>query len=417
MDGARTVHATFGTRSEASHETLANFGNEEYLDYNSTAPIADGVLHAVRPFLSNEFGNPSSKTNRLGQRAREAIETARGHVANLVGSRADQVVFTSGGTESCFAALVGAFRAQKNKRHLVISAVEHPAVTEAAEFLRTMCGVEVTQVSVNRNGRLNIDELFEAIRPQTGVLSFMLANNETGVLFPVPEIVEMAHARGLLVHTDAVQAIGKIPVSFAELGVDLLSLSAHKFGGVKGSGALVIRDNALWEPVVKGGGQEGGRRGGTEAVALIVAQGEAAKNRKQQLDAGMAEGVRSVRDFFEAALAERIPEVMINGAAMNRLPNTSSVQFEGVVAQELVQALAERGIIVSAGSACKAGSAEPSTVLRSMGLSVVQCLSTLRFSFGPHASRESVLHTIDILCETVAYFRAEMREQLQANFR
>ncbi len=388
-----------------------------YFDYNSTSPVVESISSTIRPYITNEFGNPSNKFSPLGKKAKEAIETARDQLAALVGARSDEIVFTSGGTESCFAALVGAFRARVEKRHLIISAVEHSAVGEAAAFLHDMCGIDVSVIPVDRNGELDLDRLFEEIRIDTGVLSFMFANNETGVLFPLREIIGMAHSRGILVHTDAVQGVGRVPLSFKELGVDLLSLTAHKFGGLKGAGALIVRSDTPWEAVVKGGGQEGGRRGGTEAVPQIVAMGEAARVTRAELAAGSPVHLEAVRNFFESTLRERIPNIFINGERTARLPNTSSVRFEGVVAEEIIPVLAKRGIVVSAGSACKTTSVEPSHVLRAMGLSTVECLSAIRFSFGPATTREALLHVVDILCETVAYFRADTALQLRANLR
>lgn len=390
---------------------------ELYFDHNSTSPITESIPALIRPYLTNEFGNPSSRTCELGVKAREALEVGRSELARLLNAKLEEIVFTSGGTESCFAAIVGAMRAQKNKRHIIISAVEHPAVAEAAAFARELLGAEISIVPVDRNGELDLDKLFDAIRVNTSLMSFMLANNETGVLFPLQEVVSMAHARGILVHTDAVQTIGKIPVNFQELGVDFLSLSAHKFGGLKGSGALLIRDGAQWEPVVKGGGQERGRRGGTESVPLIAAMGEAARYRRVALEEGAFQKIKETRDFFEATVKERIPAVQINGERTQRLPNTSSLRFEGVVAHDIIPVLAKRGIVVSAGSACKATSVEPSHVLKAMGLSTVECLSTIRFSFGLDTSREALFHAVDILAETMAYFRAHAFEQIQSNYR
>ena len=390
---------------------------ELYFDHNSTSPITESIPGVIRPYVTNEFGNPSSRTCELGEKAREALDVGRSELARLLSAKPEEIVFTSGGTESCFAAIVGAMRALKNKRHIIISAVEHPAVTEAAAFARELLGAEVSIVPVDRNGELDLDKLFDSIRVNTGLMSFMLANNETGVLFPLQEVVSMAHARGILVHTDAVQTIGKIPVHFQELGVDLLSLSAHKFGGLKGSGALLIREGTQWEPVVKGGGQERGRRGGTESVPLIAAMGEAARYRRVALDEGSFQKIKATRDFFESTVKERIPAVHVNGERAQRLPNTSSLRFEGVVAHDIIPVLAKRGIIVSAGSACKATSVEPSHVLKAMGLSTVECLSTIRFSFGLDTSREALFHAVDILAETMAYFRAHAFEQIQSNYR
>jgi len=392
-------------------------GIEFYFDHNSTSPIVESVASFIRPYLTNEFGNPSSRTCELGEHARAALETARGELTRLLNAQPGEVVFTSGGTESCFAAMIGALKAQKSKRHILVSAVEHPAVLEAANFARDVLGAEVSVVPVDQNGELDIGKLFDAIRIDTAFMSFMLANNETGVIFPLQEVVSIAHERGILVHTDAVQAVGKIPVDFQALGVDFLSLSAHKFGGVKGSGALLIRTGSKWEAVMKGGGQELGRRGGTESVALIAAMGEAARTRRSGFEQNSLKKLSDLRDFFESSVRDRIPGVELNGARTQRLPNTSSLRFEGVLAQDILPVLAKRGIIVSAGSACKTANVEPSHVLKAMGLTTIDCLSTLRFSFGLETSREALFHAVDILAETMAYFRAHSSEQLQANFR
>ena len=390
--------------------------HEIYLDHNSTAPIPAAVSDVMRPYLTEQFGNPSNHLTARGEVARKAIETARFEVSKLLDARADEIVFTSGGTESCFAALVGAARAHPEKKHLIISAVEHPAVYETAQLLSEMCGVEVSILSVDHDGAPDLEQLESLFRPDTLLVSVMLANNETGVLMPLDQIVQIARAKGVMVHTDAVQAVGKEKFSFSNLGVDLLSLSAHKFGGIKGSGALVVRRESRWAPVVKGGGQENGRRGGTESVPLIVAMGEAAEIKTLQQSQGMIDQLCSIRDYFETTLLERISDCHVNGGAAKRLCNTSSVRIGAISAHEVIAALALRGIIVSAGSACKTGTLAPSKVLKSMGLSTVDCLSTRRFSFGPEITRETALHVIDILSETVAYFRAETAETLSTHF-
>lgn len=361
-----------------------------YFDYNSTTPFAPGVLEAMLPFLSKEFGNPSSNGNPYGRRAKQALQTAREQVSQFLDARPEEVIFTSGGTESIFSALVGVFRAQPQKKHLITSVVEHPAVLQAAEFLREMCGVEVSKISVSSQGELDLNELRSAIREDTAVLSFMYANNETGICFPIKEISEIAKAQGVLLHTDAVQATGKELISFSSLGVDLLSLSGHKFGASKGVGALLLKADTPWKPLTPGGGQESGRRGGTECVSLLVGLGAASEYRLKQLQAGASEEVEKLRDLFEKRFLEIFPTGKINGKTQRRLRNTSNIVLPGVPSAELLPRLALRGISLSAGAACKASSVEPSYVLRALGLSLEDCLSTLRVSFGFSSSEEEM---------------------------
>ncbi|HQH26161.1 MAG TPA: cysteine desulfurase family protein [Oligoflexia bacterium] len=373
-----------------------------YADCNATSPMPASVLAQMLPYLTDEFGNPSSVHSRLGARARDALETARGRVSALIGALPEEIVFLSGGTEASAHALIGAYAANPTKNHIIISAVEHPAVVEASRFLERVLGARVTSVPVDKNGTLNAEAVYGAIEVDTTIISLMLANNETGVVLPVAEAAEIARSRGIVVHTDAVQAAGKMPVRFDELGVDLMSISAHKFGGPKGVGALVVRKGCRWEPVVRGGAQEGGRRGGTQAVALIAAMGEAARLRLEALQNGIEEKMRIQRDRFEREICARTEGVMINGAGALRLPNTASLRIDGVIGEELVRVLGERDVFISAGSACKSGSTAPSPVLDAMGLSTVESLSTIRVSFGVETSDEEADNLVDILTECIA---------------
>ena len=383
-----------------------------YFDYNSTTPFAPGVFEAMRPYLSEEFGNPSSSGNDFGLRAKAAIEKARGEIAKFLQATNEEVVFTSGGTESIFAALIGTFRGNPGKRHMITSAVEHPAVLEAAEFAREMLGVEVSRIPVSSEGALDLSAVRAAIRPDTALLSFMYANNETGVRFPLAELAAISKERGILLHTDAVQATGKEIISFSKLGVDLLSLSGHKFGASKGVGALLVKKGIAWTPIVRGGGQESGRRGGTECVSLIVGLGEASRIRLEQLESGASENVLALRDRFEEELRAVLPGVLVNGSRSPRLSNTSSVRISGILSSDLIPRLRARGIILSAGAACKASKVEPSHVLRAMGLEVNDCLATLRISFGFSSSESEMKELVLALGEEVGSLRAETKREL-----
>lgn len=386
-----------------------------YADYNATSPLLPEVEEQMRPFFREEFGNPSSLHYALGRRAREAIEGARSRVASLLGAIHEEVVFVSSGTESCFSALIGAFLARPHRKRMVCSAVEHAAVLETLHLLEEpMFGCSVTKISPNKDGSLDLGKVSQAITPETGIVSFMLANNETGVVFPVKQICEMAHRQGALVHVDAVQAVGKMPLSFSDLGVDFISLTGHKFGAPKGIGALVIRKDLMngeiqWKPVMRGGGQEGGRRGSTEAVPLIVGIGEAARSVKEFLANGHTEKLREVRDSFEKTLLQFLPDSVIHGSSTRRLVNTSSVFLRGILAQELLQSLGEKGVMFSAGAACKTKKAEPSHVLKSMGLSTMECLSTIRVSFGFNSLAEDGKFLAEMIAEEGTRLRERAR--------
>lgn len=388
-----------------------------YLDYNSTSPLAPGVKEAVLPYLGPEFGNPSSKQNTLGRNAALAIEQARESLANLLNCKTRELIFTSGGTESCFMALVGSALAQREKKHIIISEVEHPAVSRAADFLKETLGVEISYLPVDSNGQIELETLKKSIRTDTLLISVILANNETGVLSPLAEICALAREAGIAVHSDAVQAVGKIPLDFSELGLNLLSLSGHKFGAMKGVGALVVKEGSSWSPVIQGGMQESGRRGGTENVPGIVSLGQAATQASESLRLRLDAQLAQIRNYFEELALERIPDSRVHAQKTARIPNTSSICFAGVINQELLELLAERQILVSAGSACKSSSFQPSAVLKAMGLGVTDCLSTLRFSFGHDSSREMVQHVIEVLAQAVAYLRAEARESMQTKLR
>ena len=375
-----------------------------YADYNATSPILPKVADRIEVFLRREFGNPSSTYHQLGRQARKAIELARSEVAAFVGANPDEIVFTSGGTESCAHALIGAARAAKGALRIVHSAVEHSAVREAAVFVSEICCNEATEVKVLPDGCLDITALNSSLETdQPTLLSIMAANNETGVIFPVSDLATQfgsAHSNeNVIFHSDAVQLIGKAPFDFSSSQLDILSLSAHKFGGPKGIGALVLRSGCKWQPVIKGGGQEGGRRGGTEAVALIVGMAEAVKTRQEQIAQGALERVKQLRDEFEQLLQERVSDVQINGETANRLGNTSSILIAGINGLQLRSDLAERDVMIATGSACTAERYAPSHVLRAMGLSTVECLSTIRVSWGFESTADQVERLVDLISD------------------
>jgi cysteine desulfurase len=349
-----------------------------YLDHNATTPLAPEALDAMLPFLREDFGNASS-LHWLGQRARAAVENAREQVALLIGAEPSEIIFTASGTESDNAALRGlAAPARGSRLRIVTTTVEHHAVLRTAEAMREE-GSVVDMVGVDREGRVLLERLRAALDRRTTLVSVMLASNETGVVQPVPEAARIAHLEGALAHCDAVQGAGRVRVDVGELGVDLLTLSAHKIHGPKGVGALYVRRGTRLTPLVRGGSQERGRRAGTENVAGVVGFGAAAALARERL-AEDARHLREARDRLEEHLMT-IPGTTINGAEP-RLPNTTNVSFEGCEAEGLMIALDLAGVAVSTGAACAAGSVEPSHVLQAMGLSPDRVQSALRLSVG-----------------------------------
>ncbi len=356
-------------------------GSYVYLDYNATTPVDPRVQEAMRPYLGEAFGNPSAVHAR-GREAKAALEEARETLAGLLGTGdKDEVVFVSSGTEADNLAVAGAALAyQERGRHIITSAVEHSAVLETCAALEKS-GFSVTYLPVDGQGMLNPEELRRAIQPDTILVSLMHANNETGVLFPLGEVGPILRERGILFHTDAVQSFGKVPIDVRRLNIDLLSLSAHKIYGPKGVGALYLRRGVRLQPLLRGGGQERGRRAGTENIPAIVGLKEAAQLMFSEM-AAESERLRQLRDRFEADVLQRIEGVRVNGQNAPRLSHTSNLSFNGVEAQTLVAALDMEKIAVSAGSACQVGSLKPSHVLWAMGLSHQQVEGSIRFSLG-----------------------------------
>lgn len=348
-----------------------------YLDNNATTPVLPAVFEAMRPFLTEHYGNPSSP-HHLGDKPASAVRDARAKVAALLGCADTEIVFTSCGTESNNIAIRGVTEMNRERRHIVTTAVEHSAVLNPIKRYASL-GYDVTILAVDRAGRLDLDALRAALRDDTALVSVMFANNETGVIFPIDRIAEIAHARGVPVHVDAVQGIGKIPMDMKTLGADLVALSGHKLHGPKGVGALYVRKGTKWAPVFLGGSQERGRRPGTENVAGVVALGVACEHAEANL-ARYHTDVRALRDRLEMELLAGVPDSFVNGIASERLPHTSNIGFVGIDGNAMLVLLDEVGICVSAGSACKSGAGLPSHVLGAMGLSPEEAAACLRFS-------------------------------------
>jgi len=375
-----------------------------YLDNNATTKVAPEVVEAMLPYLSDYYGNPSSM-HSFGGNVAEKIKEARQHVADLIGASPDEIVFTSCGTESDGTAIRAAIESTPDKRHIVTSRVEHPAIKNLYETLSKK-GYQVTFVPVDNEGRLDQDYLFKRLNNDTAIVSLMWANNETGVIFPVEEISREVKDRGILFHTDAVQAAGKLPIDVSNTGVDMLSLSGHKFHAPKGIGVLYIRRGTRFSPYMIGGHQEKGRRGGTENVASIIALGKAAELAKHHLDENSYACVSELRDRLETTLLAHITNSMVNGDTKNRLPNTSSIAFEYVEGEAILLMMNEHGICASSGSACTSGSLEPSHVLRAMGVPFTAAHGSIRFSL----SRYTTAAEIDFVIGKMPPIIARLRE-------
>jgi cysteine desulfurase len=373
-----------------------------YLDSNATTQVDPRVLEAMLPYLRDFYGNPSS-LYRFGAQVTKAISTAREQLAALLHCSPAEILFTSCGTESDNAAIASALLIDRDRQEIVTTSVEHSAVVKQCDFLAKQ-GIPVRRLSVDGEGQLDLQALEKALTDETAILSVMWANNETGVLFPIEEIGEIAKRKGVLFHTDAVQAIGKIPCNLAELPVQYLSLSGHKLHAPKGIGALYVRNRARFHPYLLGGGQEHGKRAGTENVASIVALGKAAELALASLEEENTV-VKNLRDTFEKGVLTRISGTRVNGGNAPRLPNTSSIVFEGVEAEGILMLLDKEGVCASAGSACTTGSLTPSHVLTAMGLSPEQARGSVRFSFSRFNTMEEVERALAILEKAIAKLR------------
>jgi len=371
-----------------------------YLDHAATTPPSPEVRAAMEPYLSPDgFGNPSS-LHADGQRAKRVLDAAHDTLAGALGCQFSEISFTSGGTESDNAALVGVMLANKSRgSHLITTAIEHEAVTETAQFLETL-GFRVTTLPVDEFGTVSPQSVADALTDETVLVSVMHANNEVGTIQPLREIADVVHAHGAYLHTDAVQTFGQLPVTIDALGVDLLTLSAHKIYGPKGAGALYVRSGLAMEPLLHGGGQERQRRSGTENVPAIAGFGEAVR---LLLPGRAAESQRltALRDYFWTELAASIPGVVLNGHPTNRLPNNLNISLPGLDAETLLLSLDRAGVSASSGSACTSGSIEPSPVLTAMGLPEPRLKSALRLTLGRGTTREEVDRTVEILAGIV----------------
>jgi cysteine desulfurase len=384
-----------------------------YLDNNATTQLDPAVIEEMLPFLTEQYANPSASYG-FAAKARKAIDLARERLATLLGCEASEIVFTSCGTESNNAVINSALQFEPRGKHVVTSAVEHSAVLRPCQDLANR-GCEVRFVGVDQDGNVDLTELEAAIHPATAIVSLMWANNETGVLFPVEKIAEICREKGVLFHTDAVQAIGKIPIRLRDTTINFLSLSAHKFHGPKGVGAVYVNRRTRFRPLIVGGGQENGRRGGTENVASIVGLGKAAERASQYLSEEKAH-VRSMRDRFEKAILETVNGAAVNGAGAARIPNTSSFSFEGIESPAALLLLDRHRICCSAGSACRTGSQEASHVLRAMNSSGDGARRSLRFSFGRFNSDVQIDRAIEIVPKVIDKLRqlsAPARESAQ----
>ena len=349
-----------------------------YLDNNATTQVDPAVFEAMLPWLRDEYGNPSSVYS-MGRRAAGALDIAREQVASLINCTPDELIFTSCGSESINSAILSAASIDPDKTHIVTTAVEHSATIKLCEHLARR-GYEITWVPVDSLGRLDLEKLDRAIRPDTALVTLLWANNETGVLFPIQEIARMTAARKVALHVDGVQAVGKLSLNVGELGVQFLSLSGHKLHCPKGVAALYINKRTRFTPWLRGS-QENGRRGGTQNVSSIVGLGKASELAAHHL-AEDSPRAGALRDRFEEAILQSVPGAEVNGDRENRLPNTTNIAFEGIESEGALMLLDERGIYCSAGSACTSGSVHPSHVLKAMGFSNHRARSSLRFSFG-----------------------------------
>jgi cysteine desulfurase len=361
--------------------------NTIYFDNNATTPLSPEVLDEMLPYLKEFYGNPSSMHTFGGQLHRK-VEEARVKVAQLIGAEPEEIIFTSCGTESDNTAIMSAIESSPSKRHIITTRVEHPAVLNFFKHLARK-GFRATFLPVNNDGQLNIDDLLKAIDEDTALVSIMYANNETGVTFPVNEIAEILKERQIVFHTDAVQALGKIPVNTKKLSIDMLSLSGHKLHAPKGVGALYVRRGTRFHPYIIGGHQELGRRAGTENVASIIGLGKACELAGKDLD-NEVNYLKGLRNKLENALLKSCPDVRINGDINNRLPNTTNLSFEYVEGEAILLRLNEYGICASSGSACSSGSLEPSHVLRAMGVPFTAIHGSIRFSLSRYNTEEEI---------------------------
>ena len=364
-----------------------------YMDNNATSQVAPEVLEAMLPYFHDLYGNPSSAHTFGGQVAHK-IREAREQVAELLGAAVpDEIIFTSCGSESDNTAIMSALQIQEGKNHIVTSRVEHPAVKVLCSHLAKN-GYTVTEIPVDREGRLDMDRYKESLTQDTAIVSLMWANNETGAIFPVEEAAQMAKSRDILFHTDAVQSAGKIPIDLKNSSIDMLSISGHKLHASKGVGVLYVRKGTKYAPFLIGGHQERGRRGGTENVASIIGLGKACELARKHME-DENHRVKALRDKLEQGILARVPSSRVNGGGSERLPNTSNISFESVEGEAILLLMDEFGICASSGSACTSGSLQPSHVLRAMGVPFTMAHGSIRFSLSIYNTDEEVDFVIE----------------------
>lgn len=376
-----------------------------YMDNNATTMVAPEVIEAMLPYLTDFYGNPSSM-HSFGGQVGNAVKKARGQVASLLGCDPEEIIFTSCGTESDSTAVLSALRTYPEKRHIVTTRVEHPAIKNLCENLNSFNGhnYRVTRLMVEDDGMINLDEYVEALTEETAIVSAMWANNETGVIFPVEEMARMAKDRNILFHTDAVQTVGKIPIKLRELDIDFLSLSGHKLHAPKGIGVLYVKRGTGFVPFMTGGHQEMERRGGTENVASIVALGQACQLAEEKMEEENTR-VKALRDKLENGLLSSIPKSILNGNKEHRLPNTSNISFEFVEGEAILLYMNRFNICASSGSACTSGSLEPSHVLRSMGVPFTAAHGSVRFSLSVYNTEEEIDFVLEKMPDIIKQLR------------
>lgn len=374
-----------------------------YLDNNATTQVHPEVAKAMGPFLSNEYGNPSTGYD-LGRRSNKAVEEARNQVAEFLNSNPEEIVFTSCGTESDNTAIFSAITAMPEKRHIVTTSIEHSAVIAFAKAV--MPGLEITELSVNEEGIICLEDLKAAIREDTALVTIMWANNETGICQPIKEASLITQESGSLFHTDAVNAAGKIPIDLSSGNIDFLSISGHKFHAPKGVGALYVRNGAPYKPLLIGGGQEEGKRAGTEAVAQIVALGKASELANERLNDQGQENLSRMRDALEKNLISNIKGTHRNGSSRYRLPNTSHLSFDDVDAGDLLILANDKGLCIASGSACSTGTREPSRIMKAMGHTDERALSSIRLSVSSMNTDQEIEESSQIIIACVEKIRS-----------
>ncbi len=377
--------------------------NVIYVDNNATTQVSPEVLEEMLPYFNEFYGNPSSM-HTFGGKVEQKITEARTRIASLLGASPEEIIFTSCGTESDSTAIRAAVLSNPGKKHILTSRVEHPAIKNHYEYL-SKNGYRVTFVPVDRKGRLDLDYLYDNLGDDTALVSIMWANNESGVIFPIEEISKIVREKGIVFHTDAVQAVGKIPMDLNTMAVDMLSLSGHKLHGPKGVGALYVRRGTKYTPFMIGGHQERGRRGGTENVASIIGLGKAAELAAAHLSDNYSQ-VKQLRDKLENEILKHVSNTIINGDRDHRLPNTTSIAFEYVEGESILLMMDEFGICASSGSACTSGSLEPSHVLRAMGVPFTAAHGSVRFSLSKYNTEEE----IDFIIEKLPPIIERLRE-------